>query len=144
MIEMLGRYDTWRFHRDPHGEWRWTRSAGVAVVGKSTEGYHNLADAEANATRLGWQLESWPIVLRPDRWEFYRDADRLWRWRRQARNGRIVGAAHLGFDDLADAQANARRFGWQPRPEPPPSAETDDWRTCRAEPAQARAGLVRK
>jgi uncharacterized protein YegP (UPF0339 family) len=109
---MLGRWDTWVFHRDSRGEWRWTRYADAEVVGKSTEGYHHRRDAESNATRLGWKLSAWPTTNRRDHWEFYRDRAGLWRWRRQARNGRIVAASHVGFSQLDVAQQNAKRFGW--------------------------------
>jgi uncharacterized protein YegP (UPF0339 family) len=48
-----------------------------------------------------------------DQWTFYRDRSGDWRWRRKARNGRIVGASTEGYRKAADAIANARRNGWE-------------------------------
>ena len=48
-----------------------------------------------------------------DTWEFYRDAAGLWRWRRTAPNGRIVGAATEGYQNRSDCESNAQRNGWK-------------------------------
>lgn len=47
-----------------------------------------------------------------DTWQFYRDNQGYWRWRRVASNGRIVGAASEGYVNRSDAESNARRNGW--------------------------------
>lgn len=48
-----------------------------------------------------------------DKWEFYKDAEDQWRWRRTAPNGNIVGAATEGYVNKADCEGNARRNGWE-------------------------------
>jgi flagellar motor protein MotB len=47
-----------------------------------------------------------------DLWEFYKDTDDRWRWRRTAPNGNIVGAATQGYANRIDCEANATRNGW--------------------------------
>jgi len=47
-----------------------------------------------------------------DKWEFYKDHENKWRWRRTAPNGNIVGAATEGYVNKADCEGNARRNGW--------------------------------
>ena len=47
-----------------------------------------------------------------DKWEFYKDNNGEWRWRRIAPNGKIVGASAEGYKNKADCEANARRNGW--------------------------------
>lgn len=47
-----------------------------------------------------------------DAWSFQRDPEGDWRWSRTATNGEICGAAHEGYRNLADCEANARRHGW--------------------------------
>lgn len=47
-----------------------------------------------------------------DKWEFYQDAAKGWRWRRTAPNGNIVGASTQGYANRADCIANARRNGY--------------------------------
>jgi outer membrane protein OmpA-like peptidoglycan-associated protein len=47
-----------------------------------------------------------------DKWEFYKDAENKWRWRRTAPNGNIVGAATEGYVNKADCEGNAHRNGW--------------------------------
>lgn len=47
-----------------------------------------------------------------DTWEFYKDAEGLWRWRRIASNGRIVGSSSQGYVNRADCVENARRNGY--------------------------------
>lgn len=46
-----------------------------------------------------------------DRWEIYKDGAGLWRWRRTASNGRIVGASTEGYTNKSDCIANAQRNG---------------------------------
>ncbi|HCW76200.1 MAG TPA: hypothetical protein DHU63_06640 [Candidatus Marinimicrobia bacterium] len=48
-----------------------------------------------------------------DKWEFYKDNQGQWRWRRTAPNGNIVGAATEGYVNKADCEGNARRNGWE-------------------------------
>jgi len=48
-----------------------------------------------------------------DKWEFYKDTQDQWRWRRTASNGNIVGAATEGYVNKADCEGNARRNGWE-------------------------------
>ena len=47
-----------------------------------------------------------------DRWEFYRDTRKEWRWRRVASNGRIVDASTEGYSNRSDCIANAERCGY--------------------------------
>lgn len=47
-----------------------------------------------------------------DKWVFYRDESKRWRWRRTAPNGRIVGASTQGYIWKRSAKRNARREGW--------------------------------
>jgi outer membrane protein OmpA-like peptidoglycan-associated protein/uncharacterized protein YegP (UPF0339 family) len=46
-----------------------------------------------------------------DKWEFYKDAEDKWRWRRTAPNGNIVGASTEGYMNRADCEGNAHRNG---------------------------------
>ena len=48
-----------------------------------------------------------------DKWEFYKDVEDQWRWRRTAPNGNIVGAATEGYANKADCEGNAHRNGWK-------------------------------
>jgi len=48
-----------------------------------------------------------------DKWEFYKDKQELWRWRRTAPNGNIVGTATDGYVNKGDCEGNARRNGWE-------------------------------
>lgn len=48
-----------------------------------------------------------------DIWEFYKDESGLWRWRRKAANGLIVGAATQGYHNRVDCVANAKRAGYK-------------------------------
>jgi len=51
----LGGGDKWEFKTDAKGEHRWSRTASNGEpVGRSTEGYTNKANCEANARRNGW------------------------------------------------------------------------------------------
>jgi len=47
-----------------------------------------------------------------DKWEFYKDANGNWRWRRKSPNGEVVGASTEGYRNKSDCEANARRNGW--------------------------------
>ncbi|WP_461054175.1 YegP family protein [Spirosoma arcticum] len=48
-----------------------------------------------------------------DKFEFYKDAQGQWRWRRVAPNGRIVGASSQGYSNYSDCVDNARRNGYR-------------------------------
>lgn len=48
-----------------------------------------------------------------DKWEFYKDGSDLWRWRRTAPNGLIVGASSQGYKHKSDCEDNAQRDGWE-------------------------------
>ena len=48
-----------------------------------------------------------------DKWEFYKDSQGKWRWRRTASSGRIVGASSAGYNNKSDCEDNARRMGWR-------------------------------
>jgi uncharacterized protein YegP (UPF0339 family) len=47
-----------------------------------------------------------------DKWEFYQDPKSLWRWRRIASNGRIVGSSSQGYVNKIDCIDNAKRNGY--------------------------------
>jgi len=51
-------------------------------------------------------------VIIVDKWEFYKDPQGMWRWRRTAPNGNIVGASTEGYANKEDCVANARRNGY--------------------------------
>ena len=46
-----------------------------------------------------------------DKWEFYKDAENQWRWRRTAPNGNIVDASTQGYANKPACTGNARRNG---------------------------------
>lgn len=48
-----------------------------------------------------------------DTWEFYKDSEGQWRWRRTASNGRIVGSSSQGYANKSDCIANAQRNGYK-------------------------------
>ena len=48
-----------------------------------------------------------------DKWEFYQDSSKLWRWRRTAVNGRIVGASTQGYVNKSFCIDNAKRNGYR-------------------------------
>ena len=48
-----------------------------------------------------------------DKWIFYKDAEKQWRWQRFSRNHRIVGAASQGYRLRRSCLANARRNGYK-------------------------------
>ena len=47
-----------------------------------------------------------------DKWEFYKDTEDKWRWRRTSPNGNIVGASSEGYVNKTDCAGNASRNGW--------------------------------
>lgn len=50
-----------------------------------------------------------------DKWDFYEDHNMKhykWRWRRTAKNGRIVGASTQGYADKFECIENAERNGY--------------------------------
>ena len=47
-----------------------------------------------------------------DRWVFYKDAVKEWRWKRYAPNNEVVGAASEGYKRKRDAITNAIRNGY--------------------------------
>lgn len=47
-----------------------------------------------------------------DKWEFYKDNEDKWRWRRTSPNGNIVGASSEGYINKTDCAGNASRNGW--------------------------------
>ena len=47
-----------------------------------------------------------------DTWDIYKDNEGLWRWRRTAANGRIVGSSSQGYVNRTDCVENARRNGY--------------------------------
>lgn len=47
-----------------------------------------------------------------DKWEFYQDTKKEWRWSRIAPNGKIVGASTEGYINKSDCIANAKRNGY--------------------------------
>jgi uncharacterized protein YegP (UPF0339 family) len=48
-----------------------------------------------------------------DSWEFYKDNEDKWRWRRIAPNANIVGASSQGYENRLDCVGNARRHGYE-------------------------------
>ncbi len=46
-------------------------------------------------------------------WEFYKDTNEKWRWRRTASNGEIVGASTQGYVNKSDCIDNASLPGYQ-------------------------------
>lgn len=60
-----------------------------------------------------------------DKWEFYLDKAGEHRWRREASNGEIVGAASEGYKSKGDCEANARRHGYEGAKES--AWEKDKW-----------------
>ena len=48
-----------------------------------------------------------------DKWEFYKDTNGEWRWKRTAPNGRVVGTSSEGYQNREDCKANAERNGWK-------------------------------
>lgn len=50
--------------------------------------------------------------MQQDKWEFYKDNNGEWRWRKTAHNGNIVGASSEGYKNQADATDNAQHYGY--------------------------------
>lgn len=48
-----------------------------------------------------------------DKWEFYQDVKKEWRWRRIAPNGKKVGASTEGYKNKSNCIANAIRNGYK-------------------------------
>jgi uncharacterized protein YegP (UPF0339 family) len=48
-----------------------------------------------------------------DKWEFYKDTNSKWRWRRVSTNGRIVGSSSQGYVNKQDCKDNAKRHGYK-------------------------------
>jgi uncharacterized protein YegP (UPF0339 family) len=46
-----------------------------------------------------------------DKWYFYKDRCREWRWKRVARDGRVVGVALKGYEHRIDCVGDAIRNG---------------------------------
>jgi len=47
------------------------------------------------------------------KWEFYKDNNGEYRWRKKAANGKIVGASSEGFSSRQAAVNNAKLNGYQ-------------------------------
>ena len=47
-----------------------------------------------------------------DTWEFYKDNQGEWRWRRTAPNGEIIGASTEGYKNRSDCVDNSKRNGY--------------------------------
>lgn len=60
-----------------------------------------------------------------DRWEVYKDARNEFRWRRMARNGKIVGKSCESYKKRPDAGKNAQRHGMDGNPDG--LGATDRW-----------------
>ncbi|WP_203142654.1 YegP family protein [Marinobacter mangrovi] len=48
-----------------------------------------------------------------EKWEIYKDKADLWRWRRTAGNGNIIGASTQGYVNKADCVSNAKAHGYR-------------------------------
>jgi len=49
---------------------------------------------------------------RPDKFHFYRDARKEWRWTLKAPNGEVIGASTEGYKRKKDCVSNAERLGY--------------------------------
>lgn len=79
--------DKWELYQDKKEEWRWRRTAANGnIVGKSSEGYKNKADAVKNAEHYGHNGKFKP----EGKWEFYKDKKGEWRWRHTVMQGHII------------------------------------------------------
>jgi uncharacterized protein YegP (UPF0339 family) len=57
-----------------------------------------------------------PMSNKNDRWEFYQDARKKWRWRRAAANGRIIAASTEGYVKRSACVDNAKKSGFENSP----------------------------
>lgn len=48
-----------------------------------------------------------------DKWAFYKDASKEWRWNRKAPNGELVGASSEGYKRKKHCVENAERHGYK-------------------------------
>jgi uncharacterized protein YegP (UPF0339 family) len=48
-----------------------------------------------------------------DKWNFYQDVAKEWRWNRIAPNGKIVGASSEGYSSKQACTENAKRNGYK-------------------------------
>ncbi|MBF0278819.1 MAG: DUF1508 domain-containing protein [SAR324 cluster bacterium] len=48
-----------------------------------------------------------------DKWEFYQDSSKKWRWRRTDLDDQIVGSSHAGFSTREECEENARRHSYE-------------------------------
>ena len=48
----------------------------------------------------------------PDRWQFFADAAREWRWKQIQSGGRVLQAARFAFPFFEDCVADARKHGY--------------------------------
>lgn len=48
---------------------------------------------------------------RPDKWQFYLDVEKKWRWTRTAPNGEVVASSSQGYTRKQNAMKNAVRNG---------------------------------
>jgi len=108
---MLNQDDVWKIYKDNAGEYRWRRTAANGeIVGASVEGYKLKMHCEMIAERHG--LNGNPNNYgSSDKWYFYTDKSNMYRWRRVATNGEIVGASSEGYITLEDCRSNAQRNG---------------------------------
>ena len=61
------------------------------------------------------------MQTRPDKWQFYLDVDKKWRWTRIAPNGEIVASSSQSYTRKQNAMKNAVRNGlikFPPREKP--------------------------
>lgn len=68
-----------------------------------------IEKGEIESPEPGWFIRS---ELRMVRWNIYKDTDGVWRWRRIAPNGSIVGASTEDFPNRQYCVDNARRNGY--------------------------------
>ncbi|SIN90122.1 YegP family protein [Halodesulfovibrio marinisediminis] len=47
-----------------------------------------------------------------DKWEFYKDYAKEWRWRRKNANGKIIGASPRGYKNRQECLENAKQHGF--------------------------------
>ncbi len=48
-----------------------------------------------------------------DRWKFYKNQKKEWRWKRYAPNNKTVGASTESYKNKKDCESNAKRHGWK-------------------------------